>query len=63
MNARYLTIAFAITLLWASWMFRYDMKPATPGGQGAAPGAYVIDRWTGAAYILTPSGRRELREQ
>lgn len=63
MNIKHIAAACGVILLWATWMFRYDMKTATPGGQGATPGAYVIDRWSGTAYILTPSGRRELREQ
>lgn len=59
---RAIAVGCAILLLWCTWMFRYDMQAVSPGGEGRAPMAYVLDRWTGTEHVLYTGGRKPLTE-
>ncbi len=63
MNAwqKALAAGVVLVLLWATWMFRYDMQVGDAGGE-RPPIAYVLDRWTGATQVLLPGSRRTLHE-
>ena len=49
-----------IILSLAGWFFRYDLVVVPAGGQGIVGPAYLLNRWTGTVYIITPRSVREL---
>jgi hypothetical protein len=54
-------IKFAVLIAVAilGWFFRYDLQVITAGDRAGV--AYMLNRWTGNVFLVTPSQMREIK--
>lgn len=51
-NRQVIVLVVVALFIGFAWLFRYDETRVENG-------LYMVDRWTGKVYIVSPSGKRE----
>lgn len=49
------------TLVLAGWFLRYDIHVGQVGGEGNIAPVYMLNRWTGELYLITPNVVRQVK--
>jgi len=61
-SPRLVLAATAIVILLVAWLLRWDLQPAGVFGE-QIPTMYLLDRWTGDIYWVTPQGTNRLEKK